>query len=391
MPTEPVIDLPSLLAPIPGESPSGVFLRASSPEFAQIAELLPQVDKAVAESIEDKAKPGDWSGLLKLTSGLLRTKTKDLRIASRLTQALIRLYGFAGLRDGLQLLIGLMNEYWETVYPLPDEEDQSLDSRVSPLVALCLESEAPVWVRDIPIATEKAVSSENDNIKVPATLNLYNLIYEAKSDKAAQFKSSLANVIVKTPPAFYLKQAGDVLEAKETLKQFNDCANGKFGHDVAPDVSKLKDALESCYARIATICKDRNISLVAVAAAAGADDPVAAGGGSVPDSYPSSVSSNGHSGPISNRGEALAKLREIAEFLKRAEPHSPVSYLINRAIAWSEMPFEKLLLELVTDDQSRAAINTTLGIKPDDGSGGYGGYNSGGGYGDGSSEPPPMG
>ena len=93
------------------------------------------------------------------------------------------------------------------------------------------------------------------------------------------------------------------------------------------------------------------------------------------------MNGNGHAGPIRNRAEALGRLREIADFLKQAEPHSPVSYLINRAISWSEMPFEKLLLELVTDDAARERINTTLGIKPDAYmSSEQSSYDSGGGY-----------
>jgi type VI secretion system protein ImpA len=380
MPTEPVIDLAALLAPIPGDNPAGVFLRASAPEFEEITKLLPQADKAVAQSI-DGGKVGEWPALLKKTSELLKNKSKDLRIAGRLTQALIRQHGFAGLRDGMKLLSGLLTEYWDSIYPLPDED--GLDSRVLPLVYLFAESESPVWVKDIPIADKPAVSSENDNVKTPATLNLYNMIYEAKSDKAAQFQSSLGAVIAKTPPAFYINLAADVLEAKEAVTDFNNCANERFGYTVAPDVSKLKDALESCYSRISIICKDRNIPLQAPPPSDADADQAAAQGGTVPTSA-ESYGSNGHAGPINSRGEALAKLREIAEFLKRAEPHSPVSYLINRAIAWSEMPFEKLLLELVTDEQARTAINTTLGIKPqEENAGSYGGYGGG-------NDPPPM-
>ena len=90
----------------------------------------------------------------------------------------------------------------------------------------------------------------------------------------------------------------------------------------------------------------------------------------------SNGSSNGHAGPIRTRAEALGRLREIADFLKQQEPHSPVSYLISRAITWSEMPFEKLLLELVTDDTAREKINTPLGIKPQSAEASYD-YNSG--------------
>jgi type VI secretion system protein ImpA len=63
----------------------------------------------------------------------------------------------------------------------------------------------------------------------------------------------------------------------------------------------------------------------------------------------------------------LERLREVADFFRRTEPHSPVPYLIQRAINWSRMSFEQLLLELVKDDNARLQINSTLGL---DGGGG---------------------
>lgn len=394
MPSEPVIDLAALLAPIPGDNPAGVSLRASDPEFEAIRKLLPQVDKAVAESIEG-GKTGEWPALVKKTSDLLKAKTKDLRIAGRLLQGLVNLYGIAGFRDGLKLIIGLLNDYWDALNPLPDEDDGSLDMRVAPLLAFCDASAAPVWIKDLPIADKPALNSEDENVKLPASLNLYSLIHDVKHSELDSyatpeqrrrhppfFAASLATAIAKTPPVFYQKAAEDINEARDTLTEFNNTANEKFGTYLAPDVSKARDALDAFYSRVAIICKDRNIPLQPNAAAAESE---AADGGaamSTGNSSGSGASSNGHAGPITTRGEAMAKLREIAEFLRRAEPHSPVSYLINRAIAWSEMPFEKLLLELVTDDNVRQHINTTLGIK-DDG--------SGGGYGDSGHEMPPMG
>jgi type VI secretion system protein ImpA len=393
MPSAPVLDLPALLAPIPGDNPAGAYFRPSSPEFVKMTEFLPKADKAVAISIEEKSKGGDWPGLLKYTSNFLITKSKDLRFAERLLQASIYEHGFVGLRDSLHLLTGLLTDYWDTVYPLP--EDGDMDIRLQPLVHLFGEAEAPVWVRDQTIADSEAVNSENDNVRLPATLNLYTLTHEVKAtelDSEARgyeelkrkhppyFTASLKNVIAKTKPAFYIKRAEDVLEAIEACKKFNDCANERFGK-MAPYTGTVREALEAFYSRIATICKERNISLQGALAVPVAAQPTAAGDDNVQSSA-QVAASNGHSGPISTRGEALAKLREIAEFLKRAEPHSPVSYLINRAISWSEMPFEKLLSELVTDPNSRDAINATLGIKTDDGSGTWGSSGSG------DSEPP---
>jgi len=82
------------------------------------------------------------------------------------------------------------------------------------------------------------------------------------------------------------------------------------------------------------------------------------------------VGSNGSStGPIRSREAALDRLREVADFFRRTEPHSPVPYLIQRAINWSRMSFQELLIELVKDENSRMEISSTLGIRPGEGNG----------------------
>ncbi len=354
MSTAPVIDAAALLAPIPGDNPAGVSLRSSAPEFDEITKLLPQQDKAVSDGIEG-GKPGDWPAIITKATAALKTKSKDLRLAGRLTQALVHKHGFAGLRDGLHLINDLLDQFWDGLSPRPDEDSGDLESRCGPLLSLCRETEAPIWIREIPLAEKQASMDGDENKKIPASYNLHVLITEKKADSALPFAAGLSKAVGATSPAFYINLHEDVREALLVVEAFKDATNNRFGRDLAPDVTKIRESLLLCKNRIESICKERNISLGAAATA-----PVA--GAAVAETT-SSAASNGHGGPIRNRSDALAKLREVADFLKQAEPHSPVSYLINRAISWSEMPFEKLLLELVTDDGAREKINTTLGIK----------------------------
>lgn len=363
MPTPPVIDFDALLAPIPGDQPAGVALRPSSPEVSEITKLLPQGDKAVSEGI-DGGKEGEWKKLIEKASAVLKTRSKDLRVAGRLTQALVHQHGFAGLRDGLQLLKRLMEEYWDGLSPPPDEETGDLESRVGPLASLCQRMESPIWVREIALANKKAWMDGDESKQVTANYNLYAAI--TGKDTAEDWKpysASLSRVVAGTPATFYTTLYEDLQETLTALEEFNTVADEKFGRGMAPPVSYLRDAIHEVKNRVETICKGRGINLNAAAA----DDSAGADPAQDEDSSmtaTSNGSTNGHAGPIRTRAEALSRLREIADFLKQQEPHSPVSYLISRAITWSEMPFEKLLLELVTDENARHNINTTLGIKP---------------------------
>jgi len=76
-------------------------------------------------------------------------------------------------------------------------------------------------------------------------------------------------------------------------------------------------------------------------------------------------SAAGPSGPISNRKVAFERLKEVADYLKRTEPHSPVAYLVQRAIKWGDMSLESVITELVKNNDVRKQIMETLGVKPE--------------------------
>jgi len=68
-------------------------------------------------------KVADWDRRLALSMDALLTKTKDLQVGSWLAEGLTMLHGFAGARDGLKLMKGLHEQFWETCYPEIDEGD----------------------------------------------------------------------------------------------------------------------------------------------------------------------------------------------------------------------------------------------------------------------------
>jgi type VI secretion system protein ImpA len=67
-------------------------------------------------------------------------------------------------------------------------------------------------------------------------------------------------------------------------------------------------------------------------------------------------------GPRS-RDEAYRRLGEIADYLLRTEPHSPVPYLVKRAVAWGGMPLAELLQELLDSESDLKQIYRLLGTR----------------------------
>src|ERR1019366_2864828 len=115
----------NLLNPIAGENPSGEDLRYT-PIYDQIKEARREEEEAAQGDWGHEVKKADSPLVLKLTTEAIGTKSKDLQLAAWLTEALVRVEGFAGLKQGLQLLHDLTATFWDTVYPQLEDGDAEL-------------------------------------------------------------------------------------------------------------------------------------------------------------------------------------------------------------------------------------------------------------------------
>lgn len=356
MASKPVLDLEALLAPIPGDNPAGADLMYEPrPKSAhdQIKELLPKSNR---DALSDEGgQEGKWAKIVEVASQFLRKDTKDLAIAGWLTQAIIHRHGFAGVRDGLLLIDGLCERFWDHVYPVSEPEEQEpLASRAGPLHSLFGDKNAGSWIREIPLASAPIRGQETDEL-IACSYNLYYAIVVKQLADRKPLHESMEKAIRSSPNDFITQLSEDLKQATDALAKLRDTLNQKF-EKAAPSTVGVAAALADCQNRIDTELERRGLG----------------GPKSDPDDEPvaASLPQNGHaprrpetvSGPIQTREDALERLREVADFFRLTQPHSPVPYLIQRAINWSRMSFDQLMLELVKDENSRTAINSTLGI-----------------------------
>lgn len=147
--TPPVIDLTALLARIPGDRPAGAVLSRNSPELLELAALLPRPDLSTQDDANAAAA---WSPdpLIERATAFLCHTSKDLWAAAWLVRAVTSKYGLAGLRDGLRLVDGLLDNYWEEVGPLPDE-DGNLELRCAAIDYFCRGEEVRCWLSTAPV------------------------------------------------------------------------------------------------------------------------------------------------------------------------------------------------------------------------------------------------
>jgi type VI secretion system protein ImpA len=130
MPSPAVLDIAKLTAPIPGGNPAGTDLRAdASPASLYFAikgarnqARAAERQLAVADEESKDTAPPDWRPLLQNAVKALTEKSKDLEVTAFLIEALVRINGFPGLRDGFRLARELIEKFWDTLFPLPDEE-----------------------------------------------------------------------------------------------------------------------------------------------------------------------------------------------------------------------------------------------------------------------------
>ena len=95
--------------PVSADTPAGVSVRYE-PEFEQL-----QVEIAKLESVN--AVPVNWGEVVDVGTRLLSQKSKDLLVACYVCHGLYDRNGYAGLANGLTILSGMINTYWDTLFP----------------------------------------------------------------------------------------------------------------------------------------------------------------------------------------------------------------------------------------------------------------------------------
>ena len=66
---------------------------------------------------------------------------------------------------------------------------------------------------------------------------------------------------------------------------------------------------------------------------------------------------------VASRAQVYQQLAQAAALLQQLEPHSPIPYLINRAVELGALSFPDLMRQLIRDSDVLTAMNRELGIK----------------------------
>jgi type VI secretion system protein ImpA len=335
-----------LLNPIAGDNPSGQDVRYDNKLllYDKIKEARRQDDNLAQGAWEHERKVADYALVGKLAQEALATRTKDLQLAAWLTESALRTEGFAGLRQGLMLCHGLIDKFWDTLYPPLEDGDAEL--RAAPLDWLGSALE-------IPLKNTPLVRAGYDWLKLKES-RVVGYEDQAKADKEKKARAKLLaegklapeafdKAFVETPKAFYLQAEKDLDSCLVALKSLDELCTAKFG-DAAPSFGKLKIAIEEVRHAVHTLLEKKRETEpdpVEEKPAASATDQAGAAtatDGSVAHPVtPAIVISVMNSSEPADRREVIASVARAAAFLRKREPHSPAPYLMMRGLRWGEL------------------------------------------------------
>jgi type VI secretion system protein ImpA len=326
-----------LLQPIPGTSPAGADLRYD-PLYDKIKDARLEDDGAPLGDWERPRKTADFGLVAKLAGDALASRSKDLQLAAWLTEAQLRREGFAGLRDGLELLDGLLREFWDDLYPPLEDGDAEL--RAAPLAWAAL-SLAPL-VRSVPLTADghdffryresRAVGSDDDAGGDPKKVQARQQALEEGKLSAEEFDRAFAA----TPKAWYKAAAAGIEGSLRAVEELDRLSTQKFA-EAAPNYGRLQEALTEVQHVVSQLLARKLELDPDPPEARPAADPSA----TVARQGLTASAAAGAGAPLSaepiDRDDAAARALAAARFLRRTEPHSPTSYLILRGLRWGEL------------------------------------------------------
>lgn len=326
----------NLLSPIPGPSPSGENLYYSA-LYDKIKEARREEEEISQGEWQRDIKKADYSQVIKLTTGALASQSKDLQLAAWLTEALLQREGIAGLADGLNLLRGLLEGFWDTLYP--ELEDGDAEFRATPLE----------WIGS---RLDQAVKS------VPLTRNGLNW-FQYKESRTVPYEADCAENEVKrgareaaiedgklTPEEFdeafastpadrhsrLLEELDGTLGSLEALGQLCD---DRFG-DVAPNFSPLRGAVEEVKQTVRILLGKLGTPQPEVEPAAVVEEAAETVEAPSEQAVAPRARRQVAAEPASQE-EAYNRVTALAQYLRRESPYSPVAYLLLRALRWGEL------------------------------------------------------
>jgi type VI secretion system protein ImpA len=325
-----------LLNPIPGDNPSGKTLRYD-PVYDKIREARREEDVLPQGDWSREVKKADFPVVIKLASEALATKSKDLQLAAWLTEAIMFRDHIAGLREGLDFLRGLMETFWDTLYPEIDDGD--LEFRSGPLG--WVGSKLDGGIRRLPLTKNKF-----DYFKYQESRRVGYEADAVSEEKAAARAAAIAEkkctaeefdeAVKATGDAYYEKLEANLAAALESLQLLETLSDEKFGRE-APSFANLRTALDELQDFVKQYHQPASEVTEEPSEVAGEDGEAVEESAAATTSGSPAAKKKSVTAEPADREDAVQRLAIVAHFLRHESAVNPVPYLLLRALRWGEI------------------------------------------------------
>jgi type VI secretion system protein ImpA len=330
-----LIDLESLLAPVSDAAPSGENLEYDAAFSSLETTAAGKPEQQVGETIVE-GEPPEWEAVQKQAVDLF-PRTKDLRVAMHLTRALLNRGGFSGLGEGLALLRGLIERYWETLFPQLDPDDGNDPTIRLTTFAGLLDRPTLLALRSAPLVRTRAMS-----------LSLRDIHGDGGPESKKADPGTVDGVFRETELEALQATHAALLASTEHLSAIDaalDAAAGQ-GADFSPLVQIVRQATSIVGPRLAQ----------RQAEAAGGAAESTDGGETAGTSGPRAAFNP--AGEIRSRDDVQRAIDQICSYYERYEPSSPLPLLLGRCKRLVTMSFSDIVKDMVPEALERVELIT---------------------------------
>jgi len=355
------LELEKIIRPVSEENPAGDFLEYD-PLYLKLEEYALGVPaKQMGDSVVEGHDP-DWSELRKTCLSLFK-RTIDLRIATYLTLSELCLDGLSGFRDGIKMISILLDDYWETLWPNLDEDDDNDPlERMNILSAL---SPIPGAYQDPMMVIQHLRNASLTFSKQMGNFSLRDIMFangEIDSDDSSAPDMSVIKAAFMDTPSEKLEMNADaVKECLEMIHGISDSLNEKVGESNSVSFESLLNELKKINKLYEPYLSNPPSAVGSEGDVVAEDDKEEPDGGNMEETSPKQTQAVSISKfEIASRGDAIFVLEKICRYFKEAEPNSPIPFLLKRAIRVANMNYIDLIQEMTPEAIEQ--VRTVLGI-----------------------------
>lgn len=339
-----VIDLEALLRPVSDEAPAGVNLEYDL-AFAELERTARWTEERQSGDQVIAPEAPVWRDVKPQALALFE-RTRDLRVAVHLAQALAAVDGLAGFADGIRLIHRLLDQFWDTVYPRldPDEHNDSV-FRVNCLAQLADPGRTLKVLRSAVLVEARGVG----RFTLRDLMVAEGLLTPA-GDDAARPRSLLDGALNEAGVEFARAQQAHAAGIIADLAAINTVFQKRGEATVYPDL----DALDKLFTPVRAFF-DAGVA-AASSEGTGNADADAGDAGAARRTGTTAVAG------IQTREDVKRMLAEVCAWIRRNEPGHPAPLLIERGSRLLDMNFLEIVQDLAPSGVHE--VHQNAGTKP---------------------------